>query len=194
MIDTDIKGNYMPAKLSFKQEMDILFESKDNPGVMIALFPSYDVAKQLYIKGGEDIDELHVTVIYIGKMSTLTDVQMSAVLDACSDVSKNMPPIDGSFGGIGRFNASETSDGLDVFYASYDAAPLTQLRSSLASKLSASSVPFQQKHGFTPHCTLKYIQQNESLPYPRLKSEIPSKMEYLTVAAGKTRIPFQFRG
>ena len=181
-------------QVSLIEELQLMFESEDNPGVMVALYPDYDVAKKIYIKSGEDLDELHVTLVYFGKLSKVGMTNLHKISHICEKITQKYSALHGSIGGIGRFNASESSDGRDVFYASIDCPDLVEVRQSLIHLFDKNDIEYKKQHGFTPHCTLKYISPLDPLPQKRLPQSLDTAFEYLTLTTGKNRVPFAFRG
>lgn len=53
----------------------------EHTGAMIALLPSQEDAKRLAIDGGEDADELHLTLAYLGEADDWTDDQRRELID-----------------------------------------------------------------------------------------------------------------
>lgn len=92
----------------------------------------------------------------------------------------------GKVSGVGRFNASETSDGKDIFYASVDMPGRAELRVALAEALSAVGAPPRPDHGFDPHIRLGALDPDDPNPIEKLPA-VELRLDALTVEAGAER-------
>jgi hypothetical protein len=70
----------------------------------------------------------------------------------------------GTLGGLARFPASETSDGMDVLVALFDAPGLDDLRVAVMDAACCAELDPPMEHGFIPHITLAYIDPAEPTP------------------------------
>lgn len=149
-------------------------------GGMIAWYPSPEVAKQLALPDGELPEELHSTLIFFPDMAAAQD----KATEALEAFAKETESLKGKISGVGRFNASDSSEGKDVFYAVLDVPGLEGMYTKLAEAL--QEVPFAADHGFNPHITLKYLEPEEDHPLVRLE-DIPITIDklYLCSAEGK---------
>src|SRR6185369_11514230 len=85
--------------------------AKAGNGVMLAFWPSPELAAKLAVPGGERAEDLHVTLAYFGK---LADVDMSALPlmeRAVETFAATHAPVAANLGGLGRFPATPSSDG-----------------------------------------------------------------------------------
>jgi 2'-5' RNA ligase len=126
--------------------------SEVSAGVMVALVPPAEVAASLAVEGGLPVEELHVTLAYLGQ--DIDDPEALATLVQAWALAT--PPLECSISGIGVFAPTVGSDGLPVTYASVDCADLPAARQRLVDLLTASGQPVATTHGFTPHMTLAY--------------------------------------
>jgi len=62
-------------------------------GAMIAFAPSVEDAMRLAIDGGDPVDELHCTVLYLGDAVDFDDEQQAAIIGAMKEVGAAMVPI-----------------------------------------------------------------------------------------------------
>ena len=132
-------------------------EAKDpHPGAMIAWFPESGLARQLAAEGGEDADDLHVTIVYLtdDAAADLGDEGIERALGALRQCARGQGPMMGTLGGIGRF--SPGGDGKSPVIALVDVPGLSEFRAKLVGALGDAGVPVDSKHGFTPHMTLRY--------------------------------------
>jgi len=131
-----------------------------DPGVMIAIKVIEPVASQLAIKDGNTPDQIHCTLAYLGKLSTVSSqlIVVKQLLKAMADYSAAMT---GKINGLGRFGANESSDNKEVIYATLDCPGLAALRTDLISSLKSAGVGVTTDHDFTPHITLSYVEPGE---------------------------------
>lgn len=69
--------------------MDSLAAAADGShlqGAMIALMPTPEDAARLAIEGGEDVEQVHLTLFYLGKGADFSDEARQGVIDAVADV------------------------------------------------------------------------------------------------------------
>ncbi len=165
---------------------------KHASGVMVCIYLPLDVARWLAIEGGEPAEDMHVTLAYIPGVGGNQE-SFDAIKAAVQGVSERFRSIKGFIGGAGRFNGSETSDYQDVYYASYDSPEVGFLREMVCEALEEAGFELSNKHGFTPHVTLKYLSPSEGIPLNR-----PSSSEFevmaLSVASRSFRADLPFTG
>lgn len=124
--------------------------------VMVALYPSATDAEAIAIEGGEDADELHVTLTFHGKAAEVGDRdEMAAVV---REWAENCPPLEGEVSGVGMFLSGPSP----VTYASLDLPQLPTQRELLVQALKSAGFPPDTTHGFTPHMTLDYARRRPS--------------------------------
>ena len=169
-------------KVRKADDNDLLKAETVEKGVMVALFLPKDVAKRVSIDGGEDASNMHVTLAYLGK--NLTKKQRRSAYEVVTKLARVNTPLDVKLGGVGRFSASESSDGKDVVYLSVDSNDLTKFRTLLADHLVAAGVPPDTTHGFVPHVTLKYIPKGSESPVKRFEP-VNVRFTKLSLAAGE---------
>jgi 2'-5' RNA ligase len=157
-------------------------------GVMVALFPSPDVADQLIVRGGEKAEDLHVTLAYLGKTSDdVGDGQtlggsVGRIFAACQIAAATHQTLSGSIGGLGRF--PDTGDGVPV-WAPVDVVGLGALRESVVTALIEAGLPVKTDHGFTPHMTLGYNLDPTLIP---MSEGVPVTFDKLVIACGGERM------
>ena len=139
---------------------DAITKSAGHSGTFIGLNIPTEVTKKLVVDGGESADDMHITLFY---SKGLTADQINAVKEAMETLWDKDDPIPARVGGVGRFAASESSDGKDVIYASIDSAHLQKFRDFFINMLREGdpSVESTSEHGWTPHITIKYIEPGE---------------------------------
>jgi 2'-5' RNA ligase len=144
-------------------------EETKNEGVMIAFYPDKKILEKYLVEDGSSLDELHITLIYLGKRGEMGDAVDK--LPGLVESFVNNPPrkkMKAQIGGLGRFNASPNSDGQDVLYASIDAPDLPEFRQDLVNFLEKEGIRIRKDHGYTPHMTLSYFPSESDMPIQRV--------------------------
>jgi 2'-5' RNA ligase len=175
-----------PAQLDMSAPK--LFEAPSHEGVMIALYPSPDVAEAiaLPIEGAEPAAELHITLGYYGRQSDLTPEQLSAITQLAIDLSRR-PHLTGKIAGTGVFSGEEAR----VLWAAVDVPDLDLLRADLVRRGHELGVPPKAEHGYTPHMTLAYVAPDSLAPASQL-ANFPLHFPTLSLVAGGERYSFPF--
>ena len=137
---------------------------------MVAFWPPPRIAHELVLplENAETYDQLHVTVLYFGKYAELGLDAVLEIEKAVAKTAAESEPFRAYVGGLGRFSATKTSKGKDVFYASVDAPGLVEFRHRLNQRLQRRGVKASDTHGYVPHMTLAYIPRNANIPLDRL--------------------------
>lgn len=163
-----------------------VIKDANHSGVMVALYPNGEARDALARDGGEGPDDLHVTLSYLGDAHELDTGRRAQLVHIVRDWAKDTPPIDARVGGVGHF------DDAGATYASVDAPHLNEARAALHSRLRAAGLPVDDTHGFTPHITLAYDEDDaeglESVP------KIHMPLTGATVAIGDERHEVELNG
>lgn len=149
---------------------------------MVAVYPASDEAETLAIEGGHEPADLHVTLVFLGEAEELP---AEAVTAAVAQVARELGPVSGTVGGVGRF--SEGPDGVPVL-ALPDVQGLTLLRERIVDELGHSGVRSPSEHGFLPHMTLAYMTADEELDLESAEEKLGLPLTFDTVSvvlAGK---------
>lgn len=75
-------------------------------GAMIALMPTMEDAQRLAIEGGEDVDQLHLTLRYLGKGADFDETARAAIVDSVRMLAEGMPPITSKVFGAAHWNGN----------------------------------------------------------------------------------------
>jgi 2'-5' RNA ligase len=164
-------------------------------GAMVALFPSTELAQQIAAMPGVQMsaDALHVTLAYLGKVDALTDAQLANAIVAAQQIARDFGKLTGAINGMGRFNASQSSDGKDVIYAVVDVPGLERLREAVVQRLRYSDVPVSMNHGFTPHMTLSEVEPGAESPISMIPT-MPLEFGSISVSVATRQVDFPLTG
>lgn len=161
----------------------------NHDGVMVALFPSMDIAQSLTTPhdGSIPASDMHVTLAYLGKMSEIDPNALARLLSSLPNLASRHDLIFARAGGLGQFATTPDSDGGRVpVYLPVSGEQIWDLRVDLVNMLDTIGVPYAREHGFTPHMTL-----GEFLPpIPEIRPEPNISIEFgaVTLAVGPRRI------
>lgn len=183
------------ANAKLHQQFAELFDvsEAEYTGVMLALYPPADVAAQLVAMAGVTMpaEQLHVTIAYCGKADMLRDEQIAGAILTAKMLSHGEEPLAAKLNGIGRFNASESSDGQDVIIALVDCPDLVSLRNKACEMLEYHDCEPSDNHGYTPHMTLAYVDAGTDSPLTMLPT-IDLTFDRISVAVGGKVAHFPF--
>lgn len=139
-------------------------------GAMVAFEIPLDIATNLASSvrqaGLEAVapEDMHITLAYLGDMSAIEDKKDELIEALQTLADSETQALIGSIAGIGRFNASASSDGKDVIYASFDSPKLATFRQRLVDTIEDAEVSVASNHGYTPHITLAYVENDSDMP------------------------------
>ena len=187
----DVKPREHLSSFDWPELFSAAHTDPGDPGVMIALMVPPDAADALALPDGEPSDQLHVTLAYLGRLSEIGDESVEKLRATLPYLAEAWRPIGGAINGVGRFSASESSDGQDVIYGAVDCPDLTEFREVLCNMLSIGEIPYKRTHGYTPHVTLKYINTSDPMPIERL-APVPVSFGGLTLAVGNNMQTYEF--
>ena len=128
-------------------------EQSKATGGMIALFPRVHDAQKLVVPGGEPLEELHCTLIYLGE--DVRGQDPTELIDYLHYVAGNYGPIDAKIFGSAVFNSS-SPDPCVVYLVggSPDITPLyADLKRFVTERYPAAA---EQHDPFHPHITAAY--------------------------------------
>lgn len=152
-------------------------------GIMVALQPDLETAARLAVPGGEPPESLHLTLAYV-PAEALGEATVETVTDAMLALAKTRDgPLEGRIGGIGRFTASDTSDGEDVLFAIADVPELAAFREQVIAALTKIDIEPSEAHGFVPHLTLAFLFPESPWPVTTVEG-IPLRFNDLVVVQG----------
>lgn len=167
-------------------------KKKVNKGLMIGFWVPPEIGAPLALPGGEPPESLHLTLTFHGNSDEIGKEKIEQVLKTAEAFAQKHPPMEGILSGIGRFNASESSGSKDVVYLSYDAPALPHFRQELVNELNRIGAPPFSNHGYTPHITLAYIDQEADTPIKRIENNAV-QFDQMVVTVGDEHYPFDLQ-
>lgn len=184
------KNDAIAAIMADNAELFTQPDGATRDGVMVAWYPPPEVAAMLALPGGEAPEELHLTLFYAGTVADLRDLDIARLIhvaDECLHIILGGVGADtaGRIGGLGRFNASASSDDKDVIYAVVDVPVLEMVRHRLCIHMAEYGVAPASKHGFNPHITLAYIEPGADWPITSIPTIPISIGDLMVVVGGK---------
>lgn len=161
-------------------------DGADHEGAMVALYVPPEVGKQIRIRGGEPLKDLHVTLIYFADKAADRD-DWDEARKIVKQFSQQYSSLEGVIGGYGVFN----SDDGDVLWASVDMPGINELHYELVESLENTGFPVSKEHSFTPHITLQYDHKGK---LPKLDKSLDVQFDQLTLMTGDKRHDYDFTG
>lgn len=164
-------------------------------GVILGLWLPEPLARVIAlppgIDGGLPWETLHVTLVHLGRTTTIDPAALSRVLTVVPQFVERWTPMLAEVGGMAQFPPDD--DNRVTVYAPVDGPDLTPFWSELTSLLNAAGVPYNRAHGFTPHVTLGTF-PNGMIPSIEPLPSLPVDFTGLTLAVGDRRIEWPFMG
>lgn len=133
-------------------------------------------AEHLAIDGGEDPKDFHVTLAY-GYYHPKSDVEDTAMrIQSAREKAVKYLPDTLKLDAIGRFEASDSSDGKDVIYARVAPGQLEKAHNILLKELKNNGLPIQDTFDeYNPHMTLAYIDPDEEFELKEINETVTIK-------------------
>lgn len=176
--DTHLVDTTSPDKMANEDDIK-------STGVMVAVYPTPEIAQQIAVRGGEPPEELHVTLAFLGKVDdalgdgTALGDATGRIVAAAQIAAATHQPLAGKIGGIGRF--PDSGDGVPV-WAPVDVVGLGALREDLVTALTDAGLPVKTDHGFTPHMTLGWNLDMSLIPPV---DDVPVTFDRMVVVVGE---------
>jgi 2'-5' RNA ligase len=146
-----------------------------------------DIIKERYkFVDAETIDNLHITVCYLGDNRTLNAGDVNAMMN---NFAQNQAPIMGKLQGLARFIGMES----DPLVLTFDSPQMPELYTSLVGRMGLHSIPYRPEHGYIPHMTLAYIEKKKKLPIQSVEP-IEIKFTEIYFVNGEDWYPFRLVG
>lgn len=88
-------------------EVTIRAAAEVHTGAMIALIPTAEDAERLAVEGGEPVEQIHLTLAYLGKVADLGARGKQDVIDQVSTVANGLPRLEASVFAAAVFNPDD---------------------------------------------------------------------------------------
>jgi 2'-5' RNA ligase len=131
----------------------------NDDGVMVAFVPPREVAEQLSQHGGQMVDDLHITLAYLGNVADYTKEQLALLPQLVSAWAMRQKPVTIHIAGVGTFNNAYKNQ--HVLWAHPDIPGGVQMHVSLADYLERYGYRLPSEHGWTAHMTLQYVDRHK---------------------------------
>jgi hypothetical protein len=130
-----------------------------NTGAMIALVPTAADAARLAIDGGEPIEELHCTVLYLGEAADFEPEEQQSILDWAEIMAANWERVDGTAFAPAFFNPDGGDDGSKEPCAVLvlNGPELAEFYETTAADVTDLVALPEQHLPYIPHITLAYM-------------------------------------
>lgn len=158
----------------------------DMEGCMVALFVPEEAGNKLKIRGGEPVENMHITLLYFADKADERD-DWDEVRKLVEQIANQSPPMTGKVSGYGVFGSDEG----DVLWASPSVVGLAELRHKLYEACEDAGFHVNEEHDWAPHITLKYDHKGK---LPKTSDEIELEFTELSFAQGDDHDDFKMKG
>lgn len=162
---------------------------------MVAFYLPDEIASQIVlgIPGAVPVDDLHLTLAYLGKTDDISEKQVEDIKRGVSLWAKHQVPVDVRINGIARFTKTNSED-MQPIVALLDSRHLIGLQHSLESYIRYDgSFDYDAHHAFLPHVTLGYMPQGALWPVQNLP-ELKFMLKSVIFKVGETRYDLELTG
>lgn len=133
----------------------------DSNGVAVVFPLPEDIRKKLVQTGGTPVQDLHLTLGYLGDIE---EVNISQSILSMIAGNLDTEGVEARVNGVARFNGDQQ----DAIVALVDNQGLPEVRAEFERLLAEDEVELDADHGFTPHITLGYVDKGADTPNIRL--------------------------
>lgn len=132
-------------------------DDDDEPtGAMIALVPTAADAQRLAVDGGEPVDQLHLTLAYLGDAANMDPQRRQEITAAVMGGFAGLPPVTADAFAVSVFNP-DGDPGDTCIVLGLSGGCLDDLREMVLDALAGTSLMLPEQHSpFIPHITLTY--------------------------------------
>lgn len=148
----------------WSKRMALYHETGNSSGVAVVLTFPMEYREALALPEGTPAEELHITLGYFGDITELDPEEDEKLRQACILTASWINPFVVTLGGLIRFSG----EGQDAFVLNADSPEIDNARGAFLENLQMTGAKMPDStHGFTPHCTLGYLNPDDSLPFDR---------------------------
>lgn len=167
--------------------------TKAGNGVMISFWLDPETAKKLAVPDGEKPEEMHITLVYLGKLAGIPLEKISGLEMALSSFAQNYAPISGEIAGPIRFPACVNTEGRDVCVASFEYPRIQEFRQAIVECIEGAGIDISKTFSYTPHITIRYIDPEAPLPVQRIVP-MPVTFNKITLSIGGAKKEYELTG
>lgn len=124
-------------------------------GAMVALVPTADVAARMAVPGGESVEQLHSTMLFLGDAELIGENDRAALLDWAGKMAAGWDSVEADAFGLAAFNPNGTDPCLVAVLSGADVAEFQQ--TTLADVTDFMAIP-EQHEPWIGHITLLYAE------------------------------------
>lgn len=146
------QDSWQPPKPDLGDYTSSLANPNAGEGVVVVLVPPRTVCEQLEQDKGEPVEEMHVTLAYMGKIGDLTAKQRRYLPEYVANWAVGQTPLKAKINGVGTFANPDQH----ALWFSPDIPHGNAMRESLVDYLEAHGYPIYHNHGWSSHITVKY--------------------------------------
>lgn len=157
--------------------------SEHHDGAMIALQLDPSVAGQVAVEGGLPPEEMHITLLYLGKAEDVDAAAVSAALESFQPPEPG--PLVGTIGGALQFDAEDEVP----HCCAVDVPGLAEFHTHLIEHLAAAGIESASEHGWTAHVTRIYLPKGEAGPEPLANIPVAFDAVHLVHGTDVTAFP-----
>ncbi len=157
--------------------------AKAGSGVMIAFMLDATTANKLKVEGGEDPKDMHVTLVYLGKLDKIEMSTLPGLEQAVKNYAAEHAPISGTVDGPVRFSAKPQTEGRDVVVAAFCNPGIQEFRAGLVDAIKAAGIEVPRVFDYRPHICIKYIPTDAAMPVQRI-APTPVTFNAITLSVG----------
>ncbi len=154
-------------------------------GVMVAwILPRY-VAEMIAVPGGEPLQDLHLTLAFLGEASAMSPDESRKLVGVVGEVCNRHLQITGTLNGFGRFTGKPGSD-VEPLWVGVNLPGLLTLQADLVEALKAAGLPVSTEYDYSPHITVAYVPAEQPTPSVTV-APVGITLDGLTVCVGPHR-------
>lgn len=179
-----VDESWAAASISYDAEAVQLAVSPPT-GVMVAWMLPRHVAEMIAVPGGEPLQDLHLTLAYLGQASAMSPDESRKLVGIVGEVCNRHLQLVGTLNGFGRFTGKPDAD-TEPLWVGVNLPGLLTLQADLVEALKASGLPVSTEHDYSPHITVAYVPREQGTPSVTV-APVGITLDALTVCVGPHR-------